>query len=61
MSPSPLWHVRGVHLRETAAAGGGARAQCAARTAGGALPRLSLGAQAWDDAPAEGEGDAPRE
>jgi hypothetical protein len=60
MSPSPIWHVRGVNLRATAAAVGSAMALCAARTSGCIMPRLYLVAQAWDDATAEGEGDAPR-
>ncbi len=61
MSPSPLWHVSGVNLKETADAFGCAMALCAARTGGGAMTLLSPVAQAWDDATAEGEGYAPRE
>jgi hypothetical protein len=60
MSPSPIGHVRGVHLRETADAFGCAMALCAARTSGCAMPLLYPVAQDWDDATAEGEGDAPR-
>ena len=61
MSPSPIWHVSGVNLKETAAAVGSAMALCAARTSGCAMPLLYPVAQAWDDATAEGEGYAPRE
>jgi hypothetical protein len=61
MSPSPIWPVSGVHLRETADAFGWAMALCAARTGGWAMPRLYPVAQVWDDATAEGEGDAPSE
>jgi len=61
MSPSPIWHVSGVHLRETAEAFGYAMALCDARTGGGAITLLYPVAQAWDDAIAEGEGYAPRE
>ena len=61
MSPSPIWHVSGVNLRETADAFGCAMALCAARTGGCAMPLLYPVAQAWDDATAEGEGYAPRE
>jgi hypothetical protein len=60
MRPSPLWPVRGVHLRETVEACGSAMAPGEARTDGGAMPRLYPVAQAWNDATAEGEGNAPR-
>ena len=61
MSPSPIGHVSGVHLQETAAAVGCAMALCDARTGSSAMPRRYSVAQAWDDAIAEGEGYAPRE
>ncbi len=46
MSPSPIWHVSGVHLRETADAFGYAMALCDARTGGGAITLLYPVAQA---------------
>ena len=61
MSSSPLGHVSGVTLKEAPAAVGSAMAVCAARTGGCAMPLLYLVVQAWADATAEGEGDAPSE
>jgi hypothetical protein len=60
MSPSPIWPVSGVNLQETAEACGCALALGEARTGGCAMTLLYPVAQAWDDATAEGEGDAPR-